>query len=178
MPRVYDEETIERGLTELVLAGGSESLAAQRLKDRGEGIPRTTLADWRNQTYASRYMETHRRLIGRLQEEMAGHAEARALEYDHAEALAIARTVETIDELPAKDAAATARNLAVGKGVAMDKARLYRDKPTIITEARPAAQILAEMAAKAAYINSDAEEIEDAQLVDGGGEPPGLPAAA
>jgi hypothetical protein len=76
-------------------------------------------------------------------EEVAGRAMEQALQEDEAERLFVERALDRLDEIPTRDLAASARNMAQAKALNVTKAQLLRDRPTEIKETRSVPELLA-----------------------------------
>jgi hypothetical protein len=161
--RDYSEEEIERGLVEMVLAGGNYRKAASQLAARGFDMPPDTLWAWKRSTHRERYLETRARLLPRIQEQIAEEAEDLAHDYAEVERSTLLAFASKADTLEAKDAAGAVRNLATAKAINIDKAQLLRGQPTQIVERRSGEEILEQLRRRVrreAAVDSSAEEIK------------------
>lgn len=170
----YTEAELERGLHVLVLCGGSADVAAKQLEATGHRVPASTLRDWRD-THAERIEEIRKDSLPQIRERIAAEAEGLAVDYAAAERAALARAMQTLDDLPARDVAGAARNFATARGISIDKASVLRGMPSEIREVTPSAVELLDRIARhnpALVVDSDAEEIEAAaELTSSAGNP-------
>jgi hypothetical protein len=165
--RDYSLEDIERGLTAIVLAGGSDERARRALADQGHRIPRETLRDWRAK-HADRYEQLRVDLSGSVAQRIASEAEALAVQYAEKEAEVLASLdAEQIAKLAPKERSDTLRNLAVSKSLQLDKvASPLRGRPTQILERRTPEDLLRQIDA----IVGNAVDITDSSAL-----PPSAP---
>jgi hypothetical protein len=161
--RSYSEADVVTGLSEVALCGGNTRLAHQRLKARGQVIPRATLESWRTTIHPDRYSEIKRDLAPKIAEAIAAEAEDLAVAYAEAERRTLARYLDQLDDLKAGEIAGAARNLTTSKSLNIDKvASPLRGRPSRILEHRDSHDIvkrLAELAPSAFVVDGTAEEI-------------------
>jgi hypothetical protein len=171
MPRTtgattFDLEDREAGMLAIILHGGSCLKAAAAIEQQTgrRKIPVSTLRLWKTQ-HADRYRELQLEVAPKVADVIAAEAEETAILAAEGERLAIQRTIETIDELPAKDAAGAARNMAVVKGIQIEKAGLLRGRPTSIVESRSPDAILTSIAKKLGF-SVDSTAVEEPEQIE------------
>lgn len=113
MPRRYESDEQAAALAVLAVNGGNVSKTAREL-----GIPRMTLRDW----------AAARKLWPSVDAERVEDAKR-----DLAEALERVAW-QLLDAIPGKIEAASLAQVATGMGIAIDKARLIRGEPTVVSE--------------------------------------------
>jgi hypothetical protein len=80
------------------------------------------------------------------------------------EAEIVEKLWDSLNDLKPAELANALRNVGVSKAINLDKAQLMRGKPTEIVERRDADQLIRTLqAAGVIHVDSDAEEIEEAQ---------------
>lgn len=164
MPKLYDEETIRAGLTQVALAAGNDQEASDRLKELGTPVPRTTLQRWAEK-HSDRLDEIRAEVIPQIHRRLARRNEDLADRYAALEQQMIDRLTDELPNLKPSELSTATKNLAVSKGIASEKALLLRGQPTSITKPTGADELLRKLASLL-NIDSDAEEITDAEVVE------------
>jgi len=160
MSRPYAPADVERGLLALADAGGSARLASETT-----GIPRSTLHQWKDQ-YAERYERIRADRLPEIYAEVGDEMVKLLRAQNEAEQELTVRMRQVTPELDARDVSTGLRNVAVSKGINVDKARLMHDRPTVITETRSAEELLDGMRRRG-WIDGEAEEVTPAELEEG-----------
>ena len=137
----YSDQEIELGLSAVALYSGNTRRAAESLAAAGQQIPRETLRDWLN-AHSTEYERVRQQITPRLKERMAERHSELAEAGMELEAELLAKTFESLGEIPARDLPGAIRNAAVTVGVHSDKARDLRGEPTAVVEHRSPQQIL------------------------------------
>ena len=166
--RHYSDSERETALKAVVLAEDNVAKATRDLQTAGFDIPRSTLREWIARD--PERLEAIRIQYGpELEEKKARMAEKVATAAGEATLALVEQTMETKDDLSAKDVAGAARNMATVFGIATEKGLLHRQKPTSITahDYSSAVKGLERMG----LIEGTAEEIPDASSL-----PEGQPA--
>jgi hypothetical protein len=127
--RHYDEEDVERGLTEVARCRGNASRAERRLAERGIKISRRTLGVWAHEKHRDRYRRITQEVLPEIQARLAAELEDLLEAEIQAERETLERYRESIGELEPRDLSAALRNVAVSKGIAADKAAQLREPP-------------------------------------------------
>jgi len=165
----FDAQDVDRGLLALALASGRGEVACRLLEKQGMRVTAKTLRNWRDNLYTDRYWELQRKVLPRLQARAAeGHA-AIADAAVELNAKLLERLDKDVDELPIRDVAGAARNVATVGGIDRDKAAMIRGEPTEIHEHRDGTEILRALRARGfkltpdmdAAIDSTATEVKD-----------------
>lgn len=143
--RDWTELDVATGLRVLALYGGNASKASRALIAEGRPIPESTLLSWRNEKYAVQYEDLvyeMRQSIGQKVSDESMEIAAKATEVESA---LIAATQANLHDIPAKDLAKAALNMAQIKRTNIESARLLRNEPTQITEVRNVDESLEEL---------------------------------
>lgn len=161
----HDEETIELALTALALAGDSPTKAVARLKDDGVRVSRCAIRKWREQ-HADRYAAIRETRARDIERSVINRHRALAERYCVLEDKLIDAIDAEIDAGNLKDASTTARNVAVSKGIALDKMLIMDGRPNAIIDTRSADDVLRALEARGflQYVDADAEEIAPGEL--------------
>lgn len=159
----YDPYTIERGLTELALAGTGKR-ARQRLLRDGINVPERTLLHWKTSAYADRYLEIVETRAKRIEEQISNEARASALLAAEIEMEALEATRTLLRSGEAKDPSTIARNAATVKGINVDKLLALSGRPTQITEHRDVREIAIRL--KGLGIEIAVPQVVDAEVVE------------
>jgi hypothetical protein len=138
----YSDAEIDAALRTLILTG-SVAKASRTLIESGLQFSEQQLRHWRDHAFANRHYRLRRELANDVGEEVAGRAMEQALQEDEAERLFVERALDRLDEIPTRDLAASARNMAQAKALDVTKAQLLRDRPTEIKETRSVPELLA-----------------------------------
>jgi hypothetical protein len=152
-----------RGLTQVALCAGNTRLAARKLKEAGEPIPRTTLEDWKT-SQVERYGDIWAEIVPRINNQIAAQSEAAAIREGEIAQQLTDKLEQEIPNLPARDLAGALRNTEVARGINLDKSLLLRGQPTQIIEHRPPNELYNQFARMTGdTVDGTAEEIEPAQ---------------
>jgi hypothetical protein len=122
----YTNEEIERGLHHVAVLSGNVSRAARELAEDGLDVPVETLRDWVRKHHVERYRAIEAKVVPEIHARMAEQNEALALRHAEVEARSLERLEKELPNMAARDVSTTTRNLAVSKGIAIDKARDLR----------------------------------------------------
>jgi hypothetical protein len=140
--RSYDEQAIERGLTELALCAGNAGNAHKRLKAQGYDIPKATLQSWRTGRHAGRYERIHH-------ERMADIDSAMVSQYRDLVGKAVQTAANALDVEQArlaagdvKDASASARNAGVVAGIGETKLGDITGRPSVVVHEHDASGLV------------------------------------
>ena len=145
VPVVYNEIEIQTGLRVLALCGGNITRAHKQLAGAGKHIPKSTLRDWRNETYCVRYEEILADLRQEIGEKVSDEAMEIAGQATQVEKQLIEELQEKLHEIPEGQLAKSALAMAQSKEINTRTARMLRDQPTSITEVRDPDDIIAEL---------------------------------
>lgn len=165
----YGAEDVDKGLVALALASGRGEVACRVLEKQGMRVTAKTLRNWRDNLYRDRYWEVQRKVLPRLQARAAENHAAIADAAVELNAKLLERLDKDADNLPIRDVAGAARNVATVGGIDRDKAAMLRGEPTEIVEHRDAGEILRQLQARGfkltadmdRAINGTATEVED-----------------
>jgi hypothetical protein len=158
-PRDYSELDIATGLRALALYGGNAAKASRALLSDGRPIPEKTLCSWRDGKYAVQYEELVYELRQSIGQKVSDDAMEVAVQASEVETALIAATQANLHDIPAKDLAKAALNMAQLKKTNIEAARLLRNEPTQITETRNVYESLEELKSLG-VIDVEAEEIK------------------
>lgn len=162
------EETVQLGLRTLALCGGNASRAAKLLQDADLEHPpaKRTLQDWKDKTYANRYLEilneTQRDIASRTADtamELAGRAQSVSAEL-------VEVTAEKKDQIEPKDLARSALALTQVSAEQVRTGRLLREQPTSISEVREPSEIIEELKALHVAESKKRSEAIDVEVLD------------
>jgi hypothetical protein len=132
----FTEPEIAEALRTLALYGGSYSRASTALQAQGLPIPASRLKSWREDRYPVEYEDT----VYRLRESIGSQVSDGAMEVAaNAQALSakmIDRLQTELHDVPAKELAKAALNMAQTSRTNIEVARLLRNEPTSIQEVR------------------------------------------
>ena len=159
----YTHQEIDQGLFALVLASGNSRRASAMLADRGLKIPHTTLDTWKHRTHPDRYERIKEDSLPGIRARLADEMEALAQDQIELEAEMTARLRERLPEIPDRDLPGALRNIAVAKGINVDKTAPIRGEPTQIvgTAVERYEGALEALRSKGLLVESEAEEIKD-----------------
>jgi hypothetical protein len=157
----HDEETIELALTTLALAGDNLTRAVQMLRSHGVRVSRHALTNWRDSN-APRYAHIREVRARDIERSVVHKARALAEQYSDLEFDLIAIVRAQMNAGMLKDPSTTVRNVAVSKGIAIDKMLVVDGRPNTITETRSADDVLRHLTAMG-YVDV-AESIDSARL--------------
>lgn len=164
MSKRYSEEEVGRALRRMAIEAGNTEATSRAL-----GIPSTTLLKWRKGIHAEQYerirQEVAEMLDRDLAEEMHGVVRERMDILQGTAALAKNALAEG-DTSRLKDLAAADKGFATTAGILTGNNRVLRDKPSEITERRADWSQMSTALKKLGVIDSTAEEIHDAEVVD------------
>ena len=152
----------------LAVCSGNVHRAASRLADMGMSVGSSTLHRWKSK-HREKYESIRREVLPRIREEAAEDHTALSAANREAEAAVLARLIQEVPDLPARDLSTTGRNLAVAAGIHFDKAQVAAGMPSAIVEKRDATEILRQLKARGvgfmphveAALDATAEEISD-----------------
>ena len=99
----YPSFEVDRGLAALALCDGSARRAERLLRDQGGPIAQTTLRRWKDDPYASRYLDVKRSLPPRLNALQAEQYDAMATKANSLNAKILDRLADVYEELSARD---------------------------------------------------------------------------
>jgi hypothetical protein len=158
-PRDYTELDVATGLRTLALYGGNSAKASRALLSQGRPIPEKTLRDWRDGKYAVQYEDLVYDLRQSIGQKVSDEAMEIAAQATEVETALISATQANLHDIPAKDLAKAALNMAQIKKTNIEAARLLRNEPTQIVENRSVYESLEELKALG-VIDVEAEEIK------------------
>jgi hypothetical protein len=159
-PRDYTELDVAIGLRALALYGGNTAKAARALLADGRAISEKTLRSWRDGQYAVQYEDLVYELRQSIGQKVSDEAMEIAAQASEVETALISATQANLHDIPAKDLAKAALNMAQIKRTNVETARLLRNEPTQITENRSVDDSLAELRSLG-VIEVEAEEVGD-----------------
>jgi hypothetical protein len=159
-PSDYSELDVAVALRALALYGGNSGKAARALAAEGRPIPSKTLQNWRDGKYAVQYEDLVYELRQSIGQKVSDEAMEIAAQASEVETALIAATQANLHDIPAKDLAKAALNMAQIKRTNIESARLLRNEPTQITENRSVDDSLAELRSLG-VIEVEAEEVGD-----------------
>lgn len=145
--RVYDQEDVDRGLTELALCAGNSTQAARRLKEQGHEITRSSLERWRLYDKTDRYEEIRRQVVPRILDGIAAEAEDVIRTASSLELKLLTQLHDQADAGEIKDPSSALQKASVAKGINLTHLMPLRNKPSQIVEYRHAEDILREIEA-------------------------------
>jgi hypothetical protein len=151
---------VAAGLRALALYGGNAERAARALAESGPPIAAKTLRQWKRGKYAVQYEEIVYELRQTIGHKVSDDAMEVAAAASEVEAQLISETKAQLHDIPAKDLAKAALNMAQIKRTNIESARLLRNEPTQITEHRSVDESIEELRALG-VIEVDAEEVEE-----------------
>lgn len=158
-PTDYTELDVAVGLRALALYGGNAAKAARALVSDGRPISEKTLRNWRDGKYAVQYEDLVYELRQSIGQKVSDEAMEIAAQASEVETALISATQANLHDIPAKDLAKAALNMAQIKRTNVETARLLRNEPTQITEHRSVDDSLAELRSLG-VIEVEAEEVE------------------
>lgn len=168
-----DSDTRLAGMTALVYAGENAAEASRILKAQGIDVSERTIRTWRDKPD---YIQLRNEIAPRVREIHAAQAEDMAARIHEAERKAVDLTLEQLENKDVKDASAVLKNLALSKGINIDKAQVLRGQPNMIVSAtnaddlyREAAKIVQELE-DMGISREDIVNLTDADVVDVAGE--------
>jgi hypothetical protein len=152
----HDPETIELALTTLALAGDSPTKAAAVLADGGIRVSRRVIAGWRDK-FPDRYAHIRDVRAREIERSVVHKARALAEQYSDLEQELITEIRAQMAAGTLKDASTTLRNIAVSKGIAIDKMLVVDGRPNQIAEHRSVDDDLRELA-RMGFVDTTATE--------------------
>jgi hypothetical protein len=158
-PREWTQLEIATGLRTLALYGGNAARASASLTADGRPISAKVLTSWKKEKYAVQYEDIVYELRQSIGQRISDDAMEVAAAASDVEAALITETQRQLADIPAKDLAKSALNMAQIKRNNVETARLLRNEPTQITETRSVDESLDELRALG-VIDVEAEEIE------------------
>jgi hypothetical protein len=166
--RSFSGAEIERGLLAVAVANGNTRKAVSDLAEDEEGfeVHQATLHRWKQRDLA-RYEKIRADLLPRIRGEAAEQHMRLAEQQATVAGKMTERLEREIDEIPARDLPGGIRNITTAAAVHTDKAAVLRGEASTITEHRDASEVLRALRARGVVIQGMAEEIPDAELVEG-----------
>lgn len=158
-PKQWSQLEVATALRTLALYGGNASRASSVLTAEGKPISAKVLTSWKKEKYAVEYEDIVYELRQSIGQRISDDAMEVAAAASDVEATLIAETQRQLADIPAKDLAKSALNMAQIKRNNVETARLLRNEPTQITETRSVDESLDELRALG-VIDVEAEEIE------------------
>jgi hypothetical protein len=158
-PTDYTELDVATGLRAMALYGGNAQKASRALTAEGRPIPAKTLKQWRDGRYAVQYEDMVYELRQSIGQKVSDEAMEIAAQATEVETALIAATQANLHDIPAKDLAKAALNMAQIKRTNVETARLLRNEPTQIVENRSVQDSLEELRSLG-VIEVEVEEIE------------------
>lgn len=117
---------IERGLVAVALEDGSTRRAERLLAEQGKRISESTLRRWRDDLYATRYLEIKRDTLSRLNAYKAEQHDALATKANELNHKILDRLEAEYQHLPVRDLPGAARNVSTVSGIHTDKSAVLR----------------------------------------------------
>jgi hypothetical protein len=121
MSRRYSEDEIGRALYAVALASGNHARASRDLAEAGIDIPSRTLHDWTRDKHRQRYEEIKLEAIPEIYAHLADEMESLVSYQLDVERKLTEKIEDEIDELPPRELAGALRNVAVSRGISLDK---------------------------------------------------------
>lgn len=156
--RDWTELDVATGLRALALYGGNATRASRALNAEGLPVSAKVLTSWRKEKYAVQYEDIVYELRQKIGQKVSDDAMEVAARASEVEAELIAEAQKQLADIPAKDLAKSALNMAQIKRTNVETARLLRNEPTQITETRSVDESLDELKALGVI---DVEAIEE-----------------
>ncbi len=123
-------------------------------------IPYSTLGYWKYRSQAERYERVKADTLPKVRAKLADESEALAQDQIDLESEITKRLRERLGEIPDRDLSGSLRNVAVAKGINIDKTAPIRGEPTqIVHDYRGALERLKRI--PGLVIEADAEEIPE-----------------
>ena len=155
----HSNEEIERGLLAVAVANGNTRRAQQALAVEGLDLPRSTLHRWQMETHAERYIQIQADVLPKIRAQAAEQHMELAERGMAVEQKLLDKLEEEVNEIPSRDLAGAARNVATGTAIHTDKAGILRGEPSVIVS-RGMHEIVRSLKAKGIVIEVEAEEVE------------------
>lgn len=158
----HSSEEIERGLLEVAVANGNVRRAAQALAEDGIEVGKSTLERWYKHAHRDRYLQIQAEVLPRVRAQAAEqHMDLaeRGMQVEHR---ILSKLEQEVEEIPSRDLAGAARNVATGAAIHTDKASVLRGEPTLITARHDVSEVVRALRAKGVdldVIDADAIEI-------------------
>lgn len=131
--KLYSEKQISAGIKALVLHGGSQAGAAKYLAENGFEISANTLGDWKNSVHRDKYLRLSDHHAKDLEEQIVADLRATIVQAQTGERMAIDNVIQNLPAVTdAVHASTIARNMAVIKGVTVDKYLTITGRPSSI----------------------------------------------
>ena len=164
-PSRYTDQEIDQSLFALALASGNSRRASAMLKERGQKVPHTTLDTWKHRTHPERYERIQADTLPKVRARLADEMEALAQDQIDLEAEITKRLRERLGEIPDRDLSGSLRNVAVAKGINMDKTAPIRGEPTQIigSPVERAEDALAALRRHGLLVEAEAVEVEGSE---------------
>jgi hypothetical protein len=141
----FNREQVDSALLAFAAAGENASQACRLLGEQGIEVKPATLRTWAEKRHRDRYLELCDQHSAVLDRVLVQRTRAIALRASEVERLAIDKTEEELNAGTAKDASASARNMAVVKGIATDKTLTLTGRPAQIVEHRDVSDLIAKL---------------------------------
>jgi hypothetical protein len=158
----YTQLDVAKALRALALYGGNAARASKALTAEGLPVPVPTLEQWRSTTYPVEYEQIVYELRQKIGSQVSDGAMEVAVDAQQLSAEMIARLQRELHEVPAKELAKAALNMAQTSRTNIEVARLLRNEPTSITEVRSVDETL-DVLRDLDVIDVEAEELGEAK---------------
>ena len=132
----FTEEDIALALRTIALVGGNCTRAATILESEGREVSHTTLRKWKDEKYPVQYEEIVYNLRESIGSKVSDGAMEVATQAQDLSAEMVRRLQENLHEVPTKDLAKAALNVAQTSRTNVEVARLLRNQPNSIVEVR------------------------------------------
>lgn len=142
-PSDFTQIDIAQALRTLALYGGSYTRAARALTSEGRPVPADRLKRWREDQYAVEYEDIVYELREKIGSQVSDGAMEVAAGAQELSAKMVARLQNELHDVPAKELAKAALNMAQTSRTNIEVARLLRNEPTSINEVRSVDETLA-----------------------------------
>jgi hypothetical protein len=130
-------------------------------EDYGIKVHPTTLRQWVTSHFTQKYVEIQHELEKNINEKLSAEIIDLAATATEAQAKALERGLDTINELKPGEVASAVKNYASTAGTNIEQANLLRDKPTTIVKHQTPDDAIKFLREKGLLVDSTAEEIED-----------------
>lgn len=168
--RNFDLKEVDVVLGVLASNGGNVTKTSQQVMAEFDiSIHPNTIRTWRKEKFVARYKEIQDSLLKGLDKETADkltHLQARNASAQEEILDLIEQRLVDEPDIPLKDLAPALRNIAQTSHMTLQNRNLLLEKPTSITEQRTVESKIKELEDEGILIDSDAEDITDAETVD------------
>lgn len=177
--RHYTPAEVDKALSVVIIEGGNSLRAAEVLEEEGIPVPASTLREWRTGKHRERYLE----LAAELQPEIEKYVAASALDYlqrsESVKGDLLDLLKEQVDAKEVKDPASAISKLSVSQGIGIDTVLKIQGRPTQHIAHSSVDESLAALKRLGIVTDSTAEEIPEAEVVEGEmGEAPAVAATS